>query len=249
MMPGDQDLSPLEYKKVIADHHTRKLLQLLPHGYCFEDTIFESYYLTKEVAGLEGDIVECGIANAAQLCAMKLGAPHKKAWGYDSFEGIELAGQHDEFQPGIGRVDPNRVIPENRLVSSGVTVHRKPEVIKLITHWGFPLDEINLIEGWVQHTLVKPENLPEKIAILRLDMDMHDATAIAMEVLWPRLVQGGILIIDDWGYAGVRKAVDDYFDKIGYRFRDWQTPSHTGWLVKFGPSLPPLEGMHPLISQ
>lgn len=229
------DLSPQEYQEVIEDHNQRKLRQLLPHGYCFEETIFESYNLAKEVAGLEGDIVECGIAGAAQLCAMKLGAPRKKAWGYDSFQGIELAGRHDEYQPGIAgpKLDPDRAIPENRLVSSGVTVHRKTDVVNNIIHWGFPLDEINLVEGWIQHTLPKPENQPDKVAILRLDMDMHDPTAVAMEYLWPKLVNGGILIIDDWGYAGVRKAVDDYLDKVGYHHRNWQTPKHTGWLVKW----------------
>lgn len=244
MMP--QDLTPAEYNEVIDGHHQRKLRQMLPRLYGFEDTIFESYNLAREVAGLEGDIVECGIAMGAQLCAMKLGAPKKIAWGFDSFEGIQLAGQHDEYQPGVGeKLDPNRSIPENLLVSSGVTVHDKRSVESAITEWGFPMDEIRLIEGWVQHTLAKPENLPDKIAILRLDMDIHDATACAMEILWPRLVQGGILIIDDWGYAGVRKAVDDYLDKIGYRHRNWQTPRHTGWLVKFGDVIPPEKGMHP----
>ena len=34
--------------------------------------------------------------------------------------------------------------------------------------------------------------------------------------LWPRLVNNGILIIDDYGYwAGARKAVDQYFRESG----------------------------------
>jgi len=35
---------------------------------------------------------------------------------------------------------------------------------------------------------------------------------IELKVLWPRLVSGGLLIIDDYGYwEGARRAVDEFF--------------------------------------
>ncbi|MBV1831309.1 hypothetical protein HNW77_11720 [Komagataeibacter sp. AV436] len=53
---------------------------------------------------------------------------------------------------------------------------------------------------------------PEKIAVLRLDTDWYESTRHELEHLYPRLVPGGVLIIDDYGYwAGARKAVDEYF--------------------------------------
>lgn len=64
-------------------------------------------------------------------------------------------------------------------------------------------------------------NLPKKISILRLDTDFYSSTKIELEVLYPRLVKGGVLIIDDYGYwQGSRKAVDEYFfnKKNGYMF-------------------------------
>ena len=57
-----------------------------------------------------------------------------------------------------------------------------------------------------------PATLPEKIAILRLDTDWYESTRHELEHLYPRLVDGGVLIIDDYGYwDGARKAVDEYF--------------------------------------
>jgi O-methyltransferase len=215
----------------MSPHHDAKLKQMLPRCYGLEVTLRETYALATRVHGVPGDIVECGIAMAAQLCAMKLGAPEKIAWGFDSFEGIELAGKEDTVQPGVGMVDPARTIPENRLVSSGVTAHRKTDVENIITEWGFPLNEIRLIEGWVQHAMAKEENLPEKVAILRLDMDMHDPTLFALEKLWPRMPVGAVLIVDDWPLKGVQVALQTYFSRIGYT-PDWQTPNHTGWLIK-----------------
>jgi hypothetical protein len=54
--------------------------------------------------------------------------------------------------------------------------------------------------------------LPKKISILRLDTDFYESTKIELEVLFPRLVKGGVLIIDDYGFwKGAKKAVDEYF--------------------------------------
>ena len=54
--------------------------------------------------------------------------------------------------------------------------------------------------------------MPTKISILRLDTDLYLTTKLQLEVLFPKLVSGGILHIDDYGICpGVRTAVDEYF--------------------------------------
>ena len=64
--------------------------------------------------------------------------------------------------------------------------------------------------------MINKENLPKKISLLRLDTDFYESTKIELEVLYPLLVQNGVLIIDDYGYfIGCRKAVDDFFLKKG----------------------------------
>ena len=65
---------------------------------------------------------------------------------------------------------------------------------------------IKFIKGKVEETLLDNKNLPEKISILRLDTDFYSSTKIELEILYKRLVKGGILIID------VRKAVDEFFN-------------------------------------
>ena len=50
------------------------------------------------------------------------------------------------------------------------------------------------------------------LSLLRLDTDWYESTKMELEVLYPRLVKGGILIIDDYGlWEGCRRAVDEYF--------------------------------------
>ena len=71
---------------------------------------------------------------------------------------------------------------------------------------------VKLIQGDVAETLLESKNLPEKIAILRLDTDWYESTRIELERLYPLLEPGGVLIIDDYGhFDGARKAVDEYF--------------------------------------
>jgi O-methyltransferase len=54
--------------------------------------------------------------------------------------------------------------------------------------------------------------------LLRLDTDWYDSTRHELVHLFPRLSQGGVLIIDDYGHwKGARQAVDDYLKESGTR--------------------------------
>ena len=70
----------------------------------------------------------------------------------------------------------------------------------------------------MEETLKNGENLPNKISILRLDTDFYESTKIELKYLYPLLVEGGILIIDDYGsWLGSKKATDEYFsNKINF---------------------------------
>ena len=62
-----------------------------------------------------------------------------------------------------------------------------------------------------------PAAAPHAIALLRLDTDWEASTRHELESLWPRLVPGGIIIIDDYGYwQGARAATDDFWASLGH---------------------------------
>jgi len=66
--------------------------------------------------------------------------------------------------------------------------------------------------GQVARALMQILNKPEQIAVLRLDTDWYESTRCELEQLFPRLSEGGVLIIDDYGHwEGCRRAVDEYF--------------------------------------
>jgi hypothetical protein len=89
-----------------------------------------------------------------------------------------------------------------------------------------------LVKGDVNNTLTTPANLPEKISILRLDTDWYDSTKIELEILYNKLVPGGYLIIDDYGYwSGCAKAVDEFFGKE-FVNNNFQKLDNTGIMYK-----------------
>jgi O-methyltransferase len=73
----------------------------------------------------------------------------------------------------------------------------------------YPADKVHYVVGKVEATI--PDELPERIAILRLDTDFYESTKHELAHAYSRLSPGGVLIIDDYGYwAGSRKATDEF---------------------------------------
>jgi len=72
------------------------------------------------------------------------------------------------------------------------------------------LDGFTFVQGPVEETL-RQFDMPS-VALARLDTDFYSSTKIELEVVYPKIRSGGVLVIDDYGYfAGARKATDEYF--------------------------------------
>jgi len=68
-------------------------------------------------------------------------------------------------------------------------------------------------------TLKYKTNIPEKIAILRLDTDWYESTKYELEQMYDNVVSGGLIIFDDYyHWDGQRRAVDEYFKSINVNY-------------------------------
>ena len=177
----------------------------LKHGYLCAKHVVES--------SIPGVIVECGVANGAQVGMMAravLDAGDARYFHlFDSFEGIPMAGPQDESQPGIGapQHDVNAPLAE-RLVSSGISACSAEQVASNLKAWGCKGDfQYNV--GWFQDTLPNFRSL-EPIALLRLDGDLYESTACCLRYLYPLVVSGGLIVIDDYALPGCATAVNEY---------------------------------------
>ena len=59
-----------------------------------------------------------------------------------------------------------------------------------------------------------------KISLLNLDTDIYEPACVILEHLYPRIVPGGVLVLDDYGtFPGETKAADDYFKDRNVRIQ------------------------------
>lgn len=166
-------------------------------------------YLKQEK--IEGDFVECGVWKGGNILGMMEFCDFEKKydlniWAYDTFEGMTAPTDRD--------VDLDGKLANNILNSIKCICHLD-EFEKNIGTSSFPKDKIKIVKGDICKTLEDKKNIPEKISLLRLDTDWYESTKKELEVLYPLLEPGGVLIIDDYGHwKGSRTATDQYFSSI-----------------------------------
>ena len=77
-------------------------------------------------------------------------------------------------------------------------------------------------------------NCPEKIAYLHIDLNSAKYEVEVLKVLFDKIVPGGILILDDYEWAGIYRtqkiAEDTWFDERQYRVMP--LPTGQGLLIK-----------------
>ena len=158
-----------------------------------------------------GDIVECGIWRGGNLfLAKKIQDKYykeikRKLYGFDTFEGMPEPSTHDG-------VKVNEIYQNFKNKNEPWTKASLDDVKNFSKKLFSDIDEFNFVKGKVEDTLKDKKNLPDKISLLRLDTDLYESTKIELNILYPLLVEKGILIIDDYGdFQGCRKAVDEYF--------------------------------------
>lgn len=209
---NDQDF-PVE-----ADIEVKKLVNLSSK---FSMTGKKRMYLLSQAImnvknnNLEGDFVECGVWQGGNILLFDLLNKHynlkKLIFAYDTFDGMPTPQKDDINHNGTSA---QKLMNISKKIDGKNDIHCmaslnlvKKNILKYSN-----LNNIKFIEGKVEKTLLNEENLPKKVSILRLDTDFYSSTKKELEILYPRLVSGGVCIIDDYGHwRGARKAVDEYF--------------------------------------
>jgi O-methyltransferase len=176
-------------------------------------------------ADIEGAIVETGVWRGgnialAAMTLMKMQDTSRKLYLFDTFDwswpdltAVDTTCQARSFEKRNTAFQARKNLPQERLDAELVSEAR---VLEFVRTSGYPQDKFIACKGLVQETI--PAQAPEKIALLRLDTDLYESTYHELSHLYPRLVSGGILLVDDYPTEhGVIRAVEQYFDEIGHR--------------------------------
>jgi hypothetical protein len=166
-------------------------------------------------AGIEGAIVECGVWRGGSMLVVAstlvaAGDLTRDLYLYDTFTQMPPPGDEDVDLLGTKAAD----VYDDALAFEGFANLPVDAVRKLMESTGYPPERMHFVKGMVEDTI--PAEVPDRIALARLDTDWYSSTVHEMEHLFPRVSEGGVLIVDDYGhFMGAKQAVDEYFAAIG----------------------------------
>src|SRR5207302_894 len=163
--------------------------------------------------GVEGAFVECGVwrGGNALLAAgvFKLYDVERKIYLFDTFAGMTLPNQYDT-ETLTGETAHARYLSSQKESHNEWCYASLEDVQDAFRQANLLDSNVTFVKGDVLSTLSIADNLPQKIAVLRLDTDWYESTRAELETLYPRLTLGGVIMIDDYGYwTGARKATDE----------------------------------------
>ena len=205
---GDETfISPYKYAPVIAPskEHTTAVIGSL----CGKDRLQVIANYACKCQMLEGEFWECGVFNGGSAALIAQCAhPDTTVRLFDSFEGISEPTQEDKNVTGWEA-------PMEKGEWKGVVGN----VVAMMPR------SCTIHKGWIPETFNGLENC--KIAFAHVDVDLYQPIKDCLLFILPRLVSGGVVIVDDFGYPrnpGVEKAVREVLppDFHGHNEADWQ---------------------------
>jgi hypothetical protein len=173
----------------------------------------------KQAMNLPGDFVECGVnkGGTSRLVMeyVDFRESSKRFFLLDTFEGLvreqltpeeierDLLGWNDRYADGLVRVQE--------------TFRDFPNVV--------------ILPGKVPDTL--PLVNADQIAFLSIDMNCAYPEQAALHYFWPKMVPGGIVVLDDYGHSGheAQKTAMDAF-AAGVQKEILSLPTGQGVLIK-----------------
>jgi predicted O-methyltransferase YrrM len=202
-------------EQILSNELKNKLFieQILSNGFTLvgKERLENLYNQCKKYNNTNYSFVECGVAKGGCLSMMKYASgEHNKIFGFDSFEGMsditnEDISNYNKSCPlkDFGKVGDN--------LSGGIE-----NVYNTFNCLNLNMNSVELIKGFFKDTLQIQENIDNigEIAVLRLDGNWYESTKICLEKLYDKVIEGGVVIIDDYGhFVGAKNATDEFRKK------------------------------------
>ncbi|MGD2133817.1 MAG: TylF/MycF/NovP-related O-methyltransferase [Maricaulaceae bacterium] len=165
----------------------------------------------------EGDYAEVGTyqGNFGRMIFKRM-TPAAKYFCFDTFEGFDDRDMKAE-DDGVRQQFTDTSLEKVRQAITG----------------GAADDNLVLRKGFFPDTF---KGLGDRVwRFVLLDPDLYAPIKAGLELFWPKMTPGGLIMIHDYlnpGFAGARKAVDEYFLPRGIRPMVWPDVAGTALVVR-----------------
>jgi macrocin-O-methyltransferase TylF-like protien len=158
-------------------------------------------------SNVPGDLIECGVWRGGTTLFMRgflkaYGITDRTVWVADSFAGLPAPSlPEDEGLDLSADKYPMLTIP-------------LAAVRDLFARYGLLDEQVRFLKGWFKDSLGAA--CIGSLALMRVDGDLYESTRDALSALYPKVSEGGFVIIDDYNaIPACRQAVDDYRRRNG----------------------------------
>ncbi|MFP3551100.1 glycosyltransferase [Paraburkholderia sp. SIMBA_049] len=143
----------------------------------------------------EGDLIECGVNRGGiarsilSYCSEQISA--KRFYLLDTYEGI-----------------PNSVLSERERAHFGLFKDYYSECYQAVVQTFKAFPNVYPIRGLVPETFNQVES--KQFCFVHIDMNNVKSEMAAAEYLWPLMVDGGVMLLDDYGWEACRDQRDAF---------------------------------------
>lgn len=165
---------------------------------------------------LPGVMVEAGVYRGGSLDILAKFNPDNQFYGFDSFEGLPETSEHDLHNAGeFGGIDH----------------------VALAGYFRFVRHNVRTVKGWIPKSF-KLFNKHQNFAFVHIDLDLFQSILDSLDYFVPRMCEGGIIILDDFGFEstpGCKIAIDKFFEneEIKVKYRGELTYADGGFIGQY----------------
>jgi len=194
------------------DASFRKILRQIPYTLVDPVRCYMLYQFALQASRIEGDTVEVGVyrGGTARLLAMVLQPSGRRVHLFDTFEGMPSTDPaKDEHRQGDFSDTSLEAVKKNLEGLENVLFH----------------------PGFFPDTA--PPIATMNFSLVHVDVDIYSSVLNCCEFFYGRMVQGGMMVFDDYGFEtcpGAKQGVDEFFRET--RERPCYLPSGQCVVVK-----------------
>jgi hypothetical protein len=147
-------------------------------------------------------MAELGVYQGDFARVLNKALPERKLYLFDTFEGFnkqELQNEVDKYGKSV-----ESMLFYDKIVSSNVNLEA------VVNSMPNP-STIVIKKGWFPDTFDIPD---ERFCFVNIDPDLYEPTKAGLELFYPRMSKGGVILVHDYTkLIGVTEAVDEFLAK------------------------------------
>ncbi|MGB7275494.1 MAG: TylF/MycF/NovP-related O-methyltransferase, partial [Geitlerinemataceae cyanobacterium] len=215
----------------IQDQEFQEILKTVrPYTMLSEARLYSLFSLVKRICtnNIPGNIVECGVAGGGSTALMaavikRYSKQPRWLYAFDSFDGMPTPTAEDKHN-GIHANDTGW--------GTGTCAAPETSVREICAKLGVS-EIVKTVKGYFQETLPKMRNPVGMIALLHMDGDWYESTQTILQNLYDRVVNDGLIQVDDYGYwEGCRQAIHEFAQSHNLKFTINPIDDTGVWFVK-----------------